>query len=467
MQTKRKGNCESQFVTGWWPEVRYSTKISTKLAAEMWPQAAGYKIVSKNSLIGELERHILFLHNKAGCFETIDKILAVAAITIRHQRLQALSAKPFKSRFRLEACAFSNQSVFLLTYHPLSLIMAPTPAFSPSAFLGGKLSTLAGPSAAVSPRMCTAPQPNLADASTTRNQAVFRRSHGRESYSAASYLSDLEAASSAKVNVEATTSYAPRTGSADFASSAIRSLLGNAHVYESEGAALTPIVTRYETTGDVRELVRDVAMSDAFTSRFLEGNNKTRFVEICFKALLGRGPSGQAEVSEKIQLLADSSVSYSDYVDSFVGCEEYDARFGAALLPTFDAPGGLYPNGMVGFMSNVKVSTTTRGGNTDATKVASLSQGVLAAGEPAAPAYVTAGYSVPQYEPFSVTKPSSTLSKEYYSASLTMSPAVTSWAGLGTLRQHGPESGEWETGWQPAAKDAWKAGWAPAGKKYV
>lgn len=249
---------------------------------------------------------------------------------------------------------------------------------------------------------------------------------------------------------------------------AVRRLLGNAHVYESEWAGeLGAIAGRKDMTGDMRECVREVAMSDAFTSRFLEKAGTVRFVEVCFKLLLGRGPVNKKEVSDKIVMLADGNVSYADFVDSFVGCEEYDERFGRMLLPEFVTPGGLYGNGMVGFMSNMRVQATTRGGNTDATPTGSMSFPVVAGGEPAASEFVTASYAVPQYKPFKVQLLHTSVLSTDYSASLNCSPAAANWAGC-TERPHGPENGAWVDGWKPEAINSWKAGWAPAGKsKYV
>jgi Phycobilisome Linker polypeptide len=300
----------------------------------------------------------------------------------------------------------------------------------------------------------TVPRPALGDPSATRTRSAYRRAQGREVTSGPDFTSDLSGTG-------------PRAGAEAFGVEAVRALLGNAHVFESEldgelGAALG----RYEVSGDVRELVREVAMSEGFRARFMARNNSVRFVEICFKSLLGRGPSCQEEVSEKIRLLNGGEGGYAAFVDSFVGCDEYDARFGAAVLPRFDVPGGLYLNGMKGFMSNMKVAVTTRGGNTDATRTSPLSQAVVASGEPAAPAFVRASYGLKSYAPFQISLLSKSSLVKEYSTSLVLCPAATSWSGLGTVRPHGPENGVWKRGWAPEAKGAWKAGWAPAARKY-
>lgn len=246
---------------------------------------------------------------------------------------------------------------------------------------------------------------------------------------------------------------------------AVRRLLGNAHLYENEWMGeLGEIAARKDMTGDMRECVREVAMSDAFKGRFLERQGSVRFVEICFKLLLGRGPVDKEEVSEKIVMLADENVSYADFVDSFVGCAEYDARFGRVLLPEFAAPGGLYRNGMIGFMSNMCLGVTTRGGNCDVTATGSLSYQVVAGREPAAPAYVSASYAVPRYQPFAVQLLSKSVLAKDYAASLNLSKAAVNWYGA-VQRPHGPETGVWRAGWKPEPKNAWKAGWAPPGKK--
>jgi hypothetical protein len=180
--------------------------------------------------------------------------------------------------------------------------------------------------------------------------------------------------------------------------------------------------------------------------------------------LLARGPADQTEISEKIQLLADPAAGYEELIDSFIDSPEYSSRFGATLLPTFDAPGGLYAGGMPGFGTSVKLLSRTRGANTDATASSSLSQSVMAAGNPAAPEFVRAGYRVNSYAGFSITAPKSSTTKDY-STVLNLSVSASNWAGLGTPRPTGKATGPWTSGWKTVAKDAWKAGWAPA--KYV
>jgi Phycobilisome Linker polypeptide len=116
----------------------------------------------------------------------------------------------------------------------------------------------------------TVPAPFSAEPTTLRNRAVFARNQGREPTIHASFDSDL-AGTGARVDDPA------------FASMALRALLGNSHVYESEDAMYKPIFARFAGSKDVRELVRDVAKSEGFRSRFLEKNSSVRFVEICFK----------------------------------------------------------------------------------------------------------------------------------------------------------------------------------------
>lgn len=292
-------------------------------------------------------------------------------------------------------------------------------------------------------------RPLRSQAGPARNAATFLRSQALDD----GFPSSLQGAGAADTAISGAV--------------AVGKLLGNAHVYESEWAGeLGEIAARKDMSGNMRECVREVAMSAAFTERFLEKASSVRFVEVCFKMLLGRGPVDKAEVSEKIQMLADGGVSYAEFVDSFVGCREYDERFGKVLLPDFVAPGGLYGMGMVGFMSNMRVLATTRGGNCDVTPSGSLSFPVVAGGEPAASEFVSASYPVPKYEAFKVQLLSKSVFDKDYASSLCLSKAAVNWCGS-VQRPHGPENGVWEDGWKPEAKNSWKAGWAPAGKKYV
>lgn len=309
----------------------------------------------------------------------------------------------------------------------------------------------AGPApVAAGPVPCPAPtRPLRSQAGPARNAATFLRSQALDD----GFPSSLQGLGAADAAISGT--------------DAVRKLLGNAHVYESEwGGELGQIAARKDMSGDMRECVREVAMSAAFKERFLEKAGSVRFVEVCFKILLGRGPVDKTEVSEKIQMLADGDVSYGEFVDSFVGSREYDDRFGKVLLPEFVAPGGLYGRGMVGFMSNMRVLATTRGGNCDVTPSGSLSFPVVAGGEPAAAEFVSASYPVPKYEAFKIQLLTKSVLDKDYASSLHLSKAAVNWCGS-VQRPHGPENGVWEDGWKPVPMNSWKAGWAPAGKKYV
>ena len=287
--------------------------------------------------------------------------------------------------------------------------------------------------------------------------STYRRDQGREPKCGKTFCADLAGFG------------APRTGAMEFAAIATKTIFGNAHLYEEDLSDLAPVFSEFSRTGDVRELVARIGKSETFRKHFFDPNSSVRFVEICFKAFLGRGPASQKEVSEKIQKLADCRVSYEEFIDSFVESEEYEQKFGPALLPTFESPGGLYRNGMVGFMSNMKVNITTRGGNTDATPISSMSQAVLAARESAPSQIVAAGHGnlLPQYTGFSVAKVDSIFKRDYADV-LIPSKAASNWAGIaGALRENIPVEEDWAPGWNPDAKESWSPGWAPQTKRYV
>jgi hypothetical protein len=81
----------------------------------------------------------------------------------------------------------------------------------------------------------------------------------------------------------------------------------------------------------VRELVRTVAKSGLYRSRFFENCNPYHFIELNFKHLLGRAPQNKAEMLHHFTILQDQG--YDAEIDSYIDSAEYQERFGEEVVP--------------------------------------------------------------------------------------------------------------------------------------
>jgi hypothetical protein len=81
----------------------------------------------------------------------------------------------------------------------------------------------------------------------------------------------------------------------------------------------------------VRELVRMVAKSSLYRSRFFENCNPYHFIELNFKHLLGRAPQNKAEMLHHFTILQDHG--YDAEIDSYIDSPEYQDRFGEEVVP--------------------------------------------------------------------------------------------------------------------------------------
>ncbi len=81
----------------------------------------------------------------------------------------------------------------------------------------------------------------------------------------------------------------------------------------------------------VRELVRMVAKSSLYRSRFFENCNPYHFIELNFKHLLGRAPQNKAEMLHHFTILQDHG--YDAEIDSYIDSAEYQDRFGEEVVP--------------------------------------------------------------------------------------------------------------------------------------
>jgi hypothetical protein len=82
---------------------------------------------------------------------------------------------------------------------------------------------------------------------------------------------------------------------------------------------------------NVRELVRTVAKSGLYRSRFFESSNPYHFIELNFKHLLGRAPQNKEEMLHHFTILQEQG--YDAEIDSYIDSNEYQARFGEETVP--------------------------------------------------------------------------------------------------------------------------------------
>ena len=111
-----------------------------------------------------------------------------------------------------------------------------------------------------------------------------------------------------------------------------KQVLGNAYVMESE--RVTTAESQFKQ-GDlsVREFVRAVAKSDAYVSRFFETSPRYRFIELNFKHLLGRAPSGYDEMKAHSAILDKGG--WEAEIDSYLDSDEYQNAYGENFVPYY------------------------------------------------------------------------------------------------------------------------------------
>ena len=107
-------------------------------------------------------------------------------------------------------------------------------------------------------------------------------------------------------------------------------VLGKQYVLKSD--RLTGAESLFRTGYlSVRELVRAVAKSGLYRSRFFENTNPYHFIELNFKHLLGRAPQNKAEMLHHFTILQEQG--YDAEIDSYIDSAEYQERFGEEVVP--------------------------------------------------------------------------------------------------------------------------------------
>lgn len=122
-----------------------------------------------------------------------------------------------------------------------------------------------------------------------------------------------------------------------------RQVLGNQYVMNSE--RLTQAESLFKNSYlSVREMVRVVAKSGLYRSKFFENCNPYHFIELNFKHLLGRAPQNKAEMLHHFTILQEQGVDAE--IDSYIDSAEYQERFGEETVPYIH--GWDYSNGQQG-----------------------------------------------------------------------------------------------------------------------
>ncbi|MBE9066349.1 phycobilisome rod-core linker polypeptide [Leptolyngbya cf. ectocarpi LEGE 11479] len=113
-----------------------------------------------------------------------------------------------------------------------------------------------------------------------------------------------------------------------------KQVLGNAHVMESERAAVAEAESQLQNrTITVRDFIRQIAKSELYRSRFFEPCSRNRFIEINFKHLLGRAPDSYGDIADHSYLL--ESEGYESEIDSYLDSDEYQQAFGDDTVPYY------------------------------------------------------------------------------------------------------------------------------------
>jgi phycoerythrin-associated linker protein len=107
-------------------------------------------------------------------------------------------------------------------------------------------------------------------------------------------------------------------------------VLGHQYVMESERLEGPESLFRNGYLS-VRELVRMVAKSGQYRSRFFENCNPYHFIELNYKHLLGRAPQNKAEMLHHFTILQEQG--YDAEIDSYIDSTEYQDRFGEEVVP--------------------------------------------------------------------------------------------------------------------------------------
>ena len=111
-----------------------------------------------------------------------------------------------------------------------------------------------------------------------------------------------------------------------------RQLLGNDYLMKSERLTSAESLLRNGKI-TVQDLVRQVAKSELYKSKFFYNSFQTRVIELNYKHLLGRAPYDEAEVIYHLDLYENKG--YEADIDSYIDSVEYQESFGENIVPYY------------------------------------------------------------------------------------------------------------------------------------
>ncbi|MEM8637220.1 MAG: phycobilisome rod-core linker polypeptide [Cyanobacteria bacterium P01_G01_bin.54] len=133
---------------------------------------------------------------------------------------------------------------------------------------------------------------------------------------------------------------------------AYRSILGNAHVMESERLTVPESQFRRGQLS-VREFVRAIAQSELYRSRFFDNCPRYRATELNFKHLLGRAPHDYGETFYHSQIL--DTEGFAADIDTYIDSDEYMESFGENTVPFWRGDQSQVGQNLLGFINSNQI----------------------------------------------------------------------------------------------------------------
>ena len=133
-----------------------------------------------------------------------------------------------------------------------------------------------------------------------------------------------------------------------------RQVLGNAHVMESECAAVAEAESLLcNRQISVRGFIRAIAKSDLYRNRFFEPCSRSRFIELNFKHLLGRAPNSYSDIADHSNIL--EAGGFEAEIDSYLDSDEYRLAFGENTVPYYRGHQSPHGQKVAGFANLLKL----------------------------------------------------------------------------------------------------------------
>jgi Phycobilisome Linker polypeptide len=123
---------------------------------------------------------------------------------------------------------------------------------------------------------------------------------------------------------------------------AYRHVFGNAYIMEEERKELAVPESQFKCGNlSMKEFVRALAKSSAYTTRFFEGASSYRYTELNYMHLLGRAPDDHSEVAS--HMVAYQKCGFGAAIDQLIDSDEYESVFGDDTTPFLRFRGAYTP----------------------------------------------------------------------------------------------------------------------------